>query len=56
MEMPRQLSVLCGQQRPKDLLMRINESSLKQAKLRVYACNDSPCRFILNRLARWASC
>ena len=44
------------QQQPKDLLMRLNESSLKQAKLRVYACNDSPRRFILNRLARWASC
>lgn len=38
------------QQHPKDLLMRMNESSLNQAKIRVYARDTSPSRFICNRL------
>ncbi len=38
------------QQRPKDLLMRMNESSLRQARERVYALDASPHRFICNRL------
>ncbi len=43
------------QQHPKELLMRINESSLRQAKLRVYARNGSARRFIVNRLKAWAT-
>jgi Protein of unknown function (DUF4238) len=39
-------------QRPKDLLMRMNESSLDQARVRVYARDTSPRRFIYNRLVR----
>ena len=39
-------------QRPKDLLMRMNESSLSQARVRVYACDRSPRRFISNRTVR----
>ena len=38
------------QQRPKDLLVRVNESSLRQARERVYALDASPHRFICNRL------
>ena len=37
-------------QRLRDLLMRMNESSLDQAKSRVYALEESPYRFIRNRL------
>ena len=40
-----------GQRRRQDLLMKINESSLSQAKQRVYARDASPRRFIFNRLA-----
>jgi hypothetical protein len=40
------------QQRPKNLLTRINESSLDQARTRVYACDACPRRFICNRLAK----
>ena len=35
---------------PKNLLMRINESSLNQAEKRVYALDRSPHRFICNRM------
>lgn len=35
---------------PKDLLMRMNESSLNQAEKRVYALDSSPYRFICNRM------
>ena len=38
------------QQRLKDLVMRMNESSLSQAQIRVYALDASPRRFICNRL------
>lgn len=38
------------QQRLKDLVMRMNESSLSQAQIRVYARDASPHRFICNRL------
>lgn len=38
------------QQRLKDLVMRMNESSLSQAQIRVYALDASPRRFIGNRL------
>lgn len=44
------LTSIMRQQRPKDLLMRMNESSLRQAKIRVYARDASPGRFICNRL------
>lgn len=37
---------------PKDLLMRINESSLNQAEKRVYALDRSPYRFIRNRMKK----
>lgn len=40
------------QQRPKHLLMRLNESSLAQAGPRIYACDASAHRFIANRLIR----
>ena len=39
-------------QRPKDLLRQINESSLNQAKQRIYARDASQGRFISNRLAK----
>ena len=38
------------QQRPKDLLTRMNESSLRQARERVYALDVSPRSFIYSRL------
>lgn len=37
-------------QRPKDLLTRLNESSLSQARVRIYSCDSSQRRFISNRL------
>ncbi len=40
------------QQRPQNLLMQINESSLSQAKQRVYARDASPRCFISNRLTK----
>ncbi len=40
------------QRRPQNLLMQINESSLSQAKQRVYARDASPRRFISNRLTK----
>ena len=43
------------QQRRQDLLMQINESSLGQAKQRVYARDASPRCFISNRLANQTS-
>jgi hypothetical protein len=46
------VATIMRRQRPKDLLMRINESSLNQARTRVYARDTSPRRFICNRLAR----
>jgi Protein of unknown function (DUF4238) len=45
------VATLLRAQRPKDLLMRMNESSLNQARVRVYARDASPRRFICNRLA-----
>jgi hypothetical protein len=45
-------ATIMRRQRPKDLLMRINESSLNQARIRVYARDTSPRRFICNRLAK----
>ena len=43
-------SDILKQQRPKDLLIRINESSLGQAQKYIWALDDSPRRFIANRL------
>lgn len=40
------------QQQPRDLVIRINESIVNQARVRVYAKNETPRRFIQNRLAR----
>lgn len=39
-------------QRPRDLAVRLNESSVNQARVRIYARNESPRRFIENRLAK----
>lgn len=39
-------------QRPIDLAMRLNESSVNQTRVRIYACNESPRRFIENQLAK----
>ncbi len=44
------VSDILKSQRHKDLLMRINESSLGQAQKRIYARDESPRRFICNRL------
>ena len=46
------VAAILRRQRPKDLLMRMNESSLKQARVRVYARDALPRRFIYNRLIR----
>lgn len=46
------VATIMREQRPKDLLIRMNESSLNQARVRVYARNASPRRFIYNRLIR----
>jgi hypothetical protein len=45
------VAAIMRRQRPKHLLMRMNESSLNQARVRVYSCDTSPHRFICNRLA-----
>jgi hypothetical protein len=39
-------------QHPKDLALRLNESSVNQTRVRIYARNESPRRFIENRLAK----
>ncbi|BBO69294.1 hypothetical protein DSCA_32240 [Desulfosarcina alkanivorans] len=39
-------------QRPRDLAVRLNESSVNQTRVRIYAPNESPRRFIENRLAQ----
>jgi hypothetical protein len=39
-------------QRPRDLVVRLNESSFNQTRVRIYACNESPRRFIENSLAK----
>jgi hypothetical protein len=44
------VATIMRRQRPKDLLMRLNESSLNQARARLYARDASPRRFISNRL------
>lgn len=44
------ISELMRKQSPKNLLTRINESSIAQAKKRIYARDESPRRFITNRL------
>jgi hypothetical protein len=46
------VATILRRQRTKDLLMRMNESSLSQARVRVYAPDASPRRFIHNRLLR----
>jgi hypothetical protein len=45
-------ATLLRRRRPEHLLMGMNESSLNQARLRVYARDASPRRFIWNRLAK----
>lgn len=44
------VAAIMRRQRPKYLLARLNESSLGQARVRVYARDESPRRFITNRL------
>ncbi|MCP4242792.1 MAG: DUF4238 domain-containing protein, partial [bacterium] len=44
------VATIMRRRRPKDLLMRINESSLGQARVRVYARDPLPRQFICNRL------
>jgi len=44
------VAAIMRRQRPKDLLMRMNESLLNQARVRVYARDALPHRFIYNRL------
>jgi len=39
-------------QRPRELAMRINESSVAQARIRLYSQDKSPERFIFNRLQK----
>ena len=46
------VATIMRQQHPKHLLMRLNESSLGQARVRIYARDASPRRFIRNRLVR----
>lgn len=46
------VSEVMRRQRPKDLAMRLNESSVSQARVRIYARDRSPSRFIRNRLWR----
>jgi hypothetical protein len=42
-------------QRPRDLVIRLNEYIVNQARVRVYATNESPRRFIQNRIASKSS-
>lgn len=42
-------------QRPQDLAMRLNESSIAQARVRIYARDKSSARFIQNRIQRHLS-
>lgn len=44
------VATIMRRQRPRDLLVRMNESSLGQARVRVYSRDTSPRRFICNRL------
>jgi hypothetical protein len=46
------LAMLLRQQRPEDLLGRINHYEVMQAEQRVYAIDESPARFIRNRRPR----
>ncbi|MBL6957976.1 MAG: DUF4238 domain-containing protein [Rhodospirillales bacterium] len=48
------VAAMMRQQDPKNLAMRLNESSLNQARARIYARSTSPKRFIQNR-ARFRS-
>lgn len=50
--MTDRVATIMRRQCPKDLLMRMNESSLGQARVRIYARDTSPRRFICNRLVR----
>ncbi|MCY4420211.1 MAG: DUF4238 domain-containing protein [Gammaproteobacteria bacterium] len=43
---------IISEQHPKNLLMRINESSLNQARKRIYARDTSPRCFIFNRITK----
>ena len=45
------VAAVMRQQDPKYLALRLNESSLGQARVRIYACDTSPERFIRNRLS-----
>ena len=44
---------LMRKQRPNNLLVRLNESSLNQARVRIFARDASPRRFIENRLRKF---
>ena len=46
------IASIIRRQRPQNLLVQINESSLRQANRRVYARDASPLRFISDRLAK----
>ena len=49
----KRITEMIRQQRPKDLMTRMNEISLYDAKQRIFARDDSPHCFILNRMKKW---
>lgn len=50
----KEIAALIPRQDPNNLVIRLNESSLNQARIRIYARNKSPERFIHNRLRKWS--
>ena len=46
-----EVAKIMRKQRPRDLVMRLNESSVNQTQARIYARNESPRRFIEKRVA-----
>lgn len=50
----KEMAALIPRQDPNNLVIRLNESSLNQARIRIYARNKSPERFIHNRLRKWS--
>ena len=49
----RQIIERFKQERPKELMTRMNENSLYDAKQRIFARDKSPHSFILNRMEKW---
>ena len=47
-----QMAEIMRQQRPRELVMRLNEYSINQTRIRIYAQNESPRRFIEKRILR----